>query len=47
MNLVLEILNAAAAFATVAGFILEVWREYKQNRMTREEREEPAATGSN
>lgn len=39
MNIVLEILNAVAVLANVAGFMLEVWKEYKQRRMTRGEKE--------
>ena len=38
MNSILEILNAVAAAATVAGFLLEAWREYKHRRMAREEK---------
>lgn len=30
MNMVLEILYALAALATIAGFLLMLWREYKQ-----------------
>ena len=44
MDLFLEILNGCAAVATVAGFMLEVWREYKQQRMTKGEKER---TGGN
>jgi hypothetical protein len=44
MDLFREILNAVAAFATVAGFILEVLREYKHQRMTRAEK---GRTGGN
>ena len=39
MELFLEILNGCAALATVAGFILEVWKEYKRQRMTKGEKE--------
>lgn len=44
MNSILEILNAAAAVATVAGLLLEVWKEYKHRRMAREEKKK---TGGN
>lgn len=44
MDSILEILNAIAALATVAGLLLEVWREYKHRRM---EREEKKKTGGN
>ena len=44
MELFHEILNAVAAFATVAGFMLEVLREYKHQRMTKAEKER---TGGN
>lgn len=45
MRLFLEILNALAALASVAGLLLDVWKEYKQQRrMTKGEKEE---TGSN
>lgn len=44
MNSILEILNAVAALATVAGFLLEAWTEYKHRRM---EREEKKKTGGN
>ena len=30
MNMVLEILYALAAMATIAGFLLMLWKEYKQ-----------------
>ena len=30
MNMVLEILYALAALATIAGFLLMLWKEYKQ-----------------
>lgn len=30
MNMVLEILYALAALATIAGFLLMLWREYKR-----------------
>ena len=39
MEVFREILNVAAAIATVAGFLLETWREYKQCRMTKGEKE--------
>ena len=39
MEVFREILNVAAAGATVAGFLLETWREYKQCRMTKGEKE--------
>ncbi len=39
MDQIHEILNDCAAIATVAGFILEVWRAYKQQRMTKGEKE--------
>jgi hypothetical protein len=39
MDIFLEILNGCAALATVAGLLLEVWREYKQRRMTKGEKE--------
>lgn len=39
MGLLLEILNAAAAIATLAGFALEVLREHKRRRMERETKE--------
>ena len=29
MNMVLEILYALAALATIAGFVLMLWKEYK------------------
>lgn len=35
MNLILEVLNAVAAIATIAGFILERWEKYKRQRMTK------------
>lgn len=36
VNVVLEILYALAAVATIAGFIFELWREHKQHkRMTK------------
>lgn len=36
MNIVLEILNAFAAVAAIAEFLLEVFKEYKHQRMERE-----------
>ena len=27
-----ELLNAAAAVATIAGFVLDVWREFKRKK---------------
>ena len=38
MNMVLEILYALAALATIAGFVLMLWKEYKQCRMTKGEK---------
>ena len=39
MNLVFEILNALAAVTTIAGFMLDVFREHRRHRrMTREKK---------
>lgn len=39
MHLMYEILMALAAIATVAEFILEAYKEYKRQRMTKGEKE--------
>ena len=47
MNIVLEILYALAAMATIADFLVLLWKEYKRQRMAKgEKRKEPAGTGS-
>lgn len=35
MNIVLEILNGLAALATIAEFLLDRWRDYRHQRMTK------------
>ena len=39
MEVFRESLIVAAAIASVAGFLLESWREYMQRRMTKGEKE--------
>ena len=43
-----EIVFAAAAVATVAGFLLEVWREKNRNRerMTKGKKKRPVGTAT-
>lgn len=41
-----EILLALATIATVAGFILEVIKEYRRQRMTKGDKEKTRGNGS-
>lgn len=42
LHLCYEILTALAAIATVAEFILDAWKEYKRQRMTKGEKAKDA-----